>query len=973
MEYSHIKSHSKTPKLTVVEPRRHAVRTVEYLKVEETSSMKSYSHVSRYDEVGRCISQWDPRLFSQVLIGGECLENQKFIYSLRGTVLNSDSVDAGWRLSLFGEGGEVVKGWDARGREFSIEYDGQLRMVALFEEGGHRSPVCIQRCNYATSSSELAMNNLCGELVRCDDSAGCQLIDSLSLRSQVMRETRHFLKALDEPDWPISIELRDKLLEFGGGAESANEYNALGELTAKRDAKDHQQLFDYTCFGKIRRVCLKLKHWTAPVVVIGSVVYDAVGAVTSQVMGNGIVLLRQYAEHDSRLEASQVRQRDGSCIYHWRYRHDPVGNIVAVTDLAKSKRFFANQGLEPECAYRYDSLYRLIEATGIELGGISRGPGLPEFISPPDPARMRMYKQSYRYDEAGNLQEVKHQGSNERRQNRLIVTSRLSNRSVEQINGFPPDEEQIAAAFDSNGNCLYTIPGQTLIWNARNQLKKVCQVLRDSGLNDEETYIYGAEGERVRKVCFRQVNRKIKSSEVRYFPGLEVRLNEHVGANELNVVIVNSDLCDIRILHEVGGRSRRSTNDRFRYGVRDHLGSLVAELDGHASIVSEEYYYPYGGTSWWAGRSLVEASYKTTRYNGKECDATQFYCHGIRYYLPWLARWINPDPGGAVDALNLYQASSNNPITYRDFTGGESLLYSDAIQSVADNYRVVIGLRAPNPLGAGLLVEGYPTKNFHVKAKSSSVGPTAGFIPLNPFYSKVASAQLSKQQKSIDSALASGSNAVPLTLSEEREKQLLANGSLVSSGGGYQAVYPSGQVGNFTVNAKREVFDQQGAVKVLTNPRGREAITADYDLFAIYPRVNQANNIRPLQSAPVFIRKVSSELETRSAHLRAKKESYVGAQEDPEMGNIHHFGKVIVSALNTAVNQAGYQGGQLFWHNDETGNPFSPGFDPMDKPIFFVPGASNPVQVSGRAELLGFQRHMRGAGFGVEYSPVFGF
>ncbi|WP_301281348.1 RHS repeat-associated core domain-containing protein, partial [Pseudomonas syringae group genomosp. 3] len=72
-------------------------------------------------------------------------------------------------------------------------------------------------------------------------------------------------------------------------------------------------------------------------------------------------------------------------------------------------------------------------------------------------------------------------------------------------------------------------------------------------------------------------------------------------------------------------------------------------------------YYPFGGTSWWAGRNAIEANYKTVRYSGKERDATGLYYYGLRYYAPWLQRWINPDPAGAVDGLNVYLFVRNDP------------------------------------------------------------------------------------------------------------------------------------------------------------------------------------------------------------------------------------------------------------------------------------------------------------------------
>ncbi|EGH48505.1 insecticidal toxin complex protein, partial [Pseudomonas syringae pv. pisi str. 1704B] len=95
---------------------------------------------------------------------------------------------------------------------------------------------------------------------------------------------------------------------------------------------------------------------------------------------------------------------------------------------------------------------------------------------------------------------------------------------------------------------------------------------------------------------------------------------------------------EVRVLHWQAGQPEGLENDQVRYSFADHLGSGALELDKNAHIISQESYYPFGGTSWWAGRSTVEASYKTIRYSGKERDATGLYYYGLRYYAPWLQR-----------------------------------------------------------------------------------------------------------------------------------------------------------------------------------------------------------------------------------------------------------------------------------------------------------------------------------------------
>ncbi|RMQ39676.1 hypothetical protein ALQ04_200017 [Pseudomonas cichorii] len=153
------------------------------------------------------------------------------------------------------------------------------------------------------------------------------------------------------------------------------------------------------------------------------------------------------------------------------------------------------------------------------------------------------------------------------------------------------------------------------------------------------------------------------NNEVRYLPGLEIRTN--ADGEILHVITVQN----ARALHWQAGLPNNITNDQIRYNLNDHLGSSTLELDQQGSLISQESYYPFGGTAWWAARSAVEAKYKTVRYSGKERDASGLYYYGFRYYAPWLQRWINPDPAGDVNGLNLFSFVTNNPITHSDLDG----------------------------------------------------------------------------------------------------------------------------------------------------------------------------------------------------------------------------------------------------------------------------------------------------------------
>lgn len=302
-----------------------------------------------------------------------------------------------------------------------------------------------------------------------------------------------------------------------------------------------------------------------------------------------------------------------------------------------------------------------------------------------------------------------------------------------------------------------------------------------------------------------------------------------------------------------------------------------------------------------------------------------------------------------------------------------NLLYINAFKRVSMRYNVVIGIRNPNPLGETLLREGYPSKNFHMKAKSSPTGPTAGFIAEKPIYSKVPASSYSKQSHYLASAVQKGAKAIELRISKGRINELIKTGNLNSHGcGHYSAKYPSGLQKFFIKDDGLVLDDKLNPVRVMTNPKesGSESasslpITADYDLFAIIPRTNQSINIRPLSTRPKLV-KGNFNIDF------LKPKALPGQSEDVNMGNVHFFGKTIINALNREIVSEGYRGGKLVWHNDETGNPFSPGFDIADKPVFTHP-MGYVIQIHSLSDLRNFYVRLRQEGYAPEYSPIFGF
>ncbi|MCL9803679.1 toxin, partial [Pseudomonas sp. AKS31] len=133
--------HWRTPALAVSDARGLPVRQVAYLRSAADDTPLALVTRQRHDPAGRLIEQWDPRL------PVPCLTT---VYSLDGSPLKSDSVDAGWRLTLQGLAGEPSRRWDQRGSHWQTTFDEQLRVIAVEENGQPDVDVFI----YADASAE---------------------------------------------------------------------------------------------------------------------------------------------------------------------------------------------------------------------------------------------------------------------------------------------------------------------------------------------------------------------------------------------------------------------------------------------------------------------------------------------------------------------------------------------------------------------------------------------------------------------------------------------------------------------------------------------------------------------------------------------------------------------------------------------------------------------------------------------------
>ncbi|PAA08751.1 RHS repeat-associated core domain-containing protein [Pseudomonas fragi] len=675
--------HHHTPSLTAVDPRGLSVRRVQYHRLTAQQSPQARIHETVFGATGFVLRQWDPRLRALRSHSPTVAANQRQISSLSGLALRTDSVDSGWQITLFDVAQQMRKTWNGRGHHQRFDYDAQSRLMAVHEQ--HRDEPqarCLERFTYGAVDAAHRTRNRCGRLVRHDDPAGSVINEHYGLTGDVCSQSRRFCLAPEALDWPESQALRERQLEAQHYL-TAWHYNALGQLFGLRDAKGSRQRFEYNVAGEQVRVDL-LTAGSKSKLLVDEQVYNAAGQVTSERAGNGVVTRATYSDDDGhlrRLQACRGGAR-GRVLQDLAYTYDRVGNMTRVVDGAQPTTWASNSIIEASSVFTYDTLYQLVKATGRENARHSGGANAPAAVlfDTTDTQLWRNYTRHYQYDAGANLVQMQHLPSAGQGYTQRMSVSETSNRS--QL-AEPGSLLASGEGFDACGNQLALVRGQALEWNVRNQLLRVTSVQRTSGANDEEVYVYDGQGQRALKRRTTRAANLTHLHEVRYLPGLELRFNRATGERS-SVLTLQAGRTGVRLLAWEQGLPDGVEDEHVRFSLCDHLGSGTLELDERAVLLSQEGFYPFGATAWWAAKSALEATFKTLRYSGKERDASGLYYYGVRYYAAWLQRWVSADPAGAIDGLNVYAMVGNNPINRIDPDGRED--------DLPRTYRVVAGL-----------------------------------------------------------------------------------------------------------------------------------------------------------------------------------------------------------------------------------------------------------------------------------------
>jgi hypothetical protein len=339
-----------------------------------------------------------------------------------------------------------------------------------------------------------------------------------------------------------------------------------------------------------------------------------------------------------------------------------------------------------------------------------------------------------------------------------------------------------------------------------------------------------------------------------------------------------------------------------------------------------------------------------------------------------------------------------------------------ACESVADRVNCIILFREPGGLAAGLIAEGYGMKGFRIDTKSCNWGPMSGFVCADPRLTKD-SIYVERNAKWTHEALSGHivekffgkvedaswvADVMPIVISKTRIEELERKSIIRYTRGGdghyvgrskttkgevelswrlipigrsnvpwlagaepdhcvlcadkdFKQIYPEG--------LRAIEFGGYETILGLTNPGTKDrgfmaCVTADYDLFAIWPALDGEGDLMDRQH---FLSGVMSSApgSGQSKSLPGGIARMVGVDTRLQEGGKrehHRFGDVsartanVKVLLNTAIQCAGYPGGNAVHHNDEAGNfALAKGSLAECLPIIgFLPGVL-PSKSKGRA------------------------
>jgi RHS repeat-associated protein len=681
-------AHADTPLSRHLDPAGRPVAEAEHLGADPvTADPIRLTTVYARDVEGRTRAVTDPR-------GNVTMTYE---HDLRGGLLSYAGPDGGRRLMLDNVAGEPARLWDERDHEFSFGYDDPLHRVTTKRVRGGDGPVPLDHVFellvYGEGRPQDQSNNLRGQIAVRYDTAGRNENVKFDLHGNLAVRKRRFAadyRAI--PNWDVAVP------DDGLEAEvltTSETHDALDRVTSRSTPDGTVHAPAYNAGNLIES--LRITNGPFSEQVVAHISYDARGMRSRVVLGNDVTSTYRYDQHTLRLIRLRTTRGNGDVLQDLASTFDPVGNLTHLVDAAVPTVWRSNQVITGEATYRYDPVYRLVEATGREHAGqVDFGltdnwtdAAMLRRHDPNDVLDWRTYTEHYHYDGSGNLDLLEHAAAGPSATwQRDYLYEATSNRLLSTTVG----ATTFSVGHHPRHGYVDALPQLTVMsWGFRDELRATATQHVAAGTPETTWYVYDGDGIRVRKVT--DAAAAAGSNPVRRFErysleGVEIERERNGGGAitmQRTTVLVLDDTGLVALV-ETDTTPGAGGAPLVRYQTINHLGSTSMETDSAAAVISYEEFHPFGTTAYQAVEKSVVAAAKRFRYTGMERDEESgLEYHQARYYAPWLARWISPDLHADQLDGNRYAYVKNNPVANRDRNGR----YEEPVHGAA-TYRLAL-------------------------------------------------------------------------------------------------------------------------------------------------------------------------------------------------------------------------------------------------------------------------------------------
>ena len=210
--------------------------------------------------------------------------------------------------------------------------------------------------------------------------------------------------------------------------------------------------------------------------------------------------------------------------------------------------------------------------------------------------------------------------------------------------------------YDKSGN-LSAKGSRLFAYDYRNRL------VRSSKGDDAVTFTYDIFG--------RQTSRTDLSGTLHFFYAGDQKIEERNASGQVTKQYFWGNGIDELLRLDIYNGSSSTPY----YVHTDNIGSTTAITDGNGNLVERVTYDSYGVPTFTdaLGQTLKKSTIRnTTLFQGREYDYDlSLYNYRARYLDPSLGRFLQTDPLGYQDSMNLYQGMNMNPVNFVDPRGLE--------------------------------------------------------------------------------------------------------------------------------------------------------------------------------------------------------------------------------------------------------------------------------------------------------------